>query len=328
MSATRSRVAFAENQADLLLRLKCPVCGGALARESEATISCFGCLARYAVRGGIPLLVAPAAGAEDDTPSQPSAQPVPQASIKSVLSRFHLDSVVRRLWHAYLHVDRFLTPNGPTDPTFWMDRVLRLLPKPASVVLDFGGGSGWFSDYVPDSTYIVLEPDLTSSSVQQNENRHQYVIGDGHDDLFAEATFDAIAMFEVLEHVRNPFRVIRNIARWLKPGGVLVLSTPQYWHVHGWPSDYFRYTNYGLRELARTAGMEIVDLWPMGGPCLLIWSAVRLNFSFLNWPLLRQLIVHPSFLLARFCDWVFFRHNLERGYPDTRGWMMVARRKA
>jgi SAM-dependent methyltransferase len=243
-----------------------------------------------------------------------------------VLRDLGLEGLARRLWHAYLAIDARVAPASPATPDFWIQRIIDALPANRRRVLDFGGGAGTYRSALarPDDTYLVLEVDSRSPSVRKGISQHEYVIGDGHMPIFAEGSFDVIAMFEVLEHVRNPFQIFANCARWLAPDGRFVLSTPQYWHIHGWPNDYFRYTIYGLRELARTAGLEVVDSWTMGGPCVLIWSAIELIFaSILRLPLIRQLVAHPALALARAADGLLFRNNLTRVNPDTRGWMAV-----
>jgi SAM-dependent methyltransferase len=258
------------------------------------------------------------------------ALPSPENSrggrLRGLLRDLGLEGLTRRLWHGYLAIDARMAPASPSTPDFWIDRIIDALPTNHRRVLDFGGGAGTHRPVLArsDDTYMVLEVDPKNPLVREGISRHAYVIGDGHMPIFAEGSFDVIAMFEVLEHVRNPFQVFANCARWLAPGGRLVLSTPQYWHIHGWPNDYFRYTIYGLRELARTAGLEVVDSWPMGGPCVLIWSAIELNFaSILRIPLIQQLVAHPALALARAVDGLFFRNNLTREHPDTRGWMAV-----
>ena len=70
-----------------------------------------------------------------------------------------------------------------------------------------------------------------------------------------------------------------------------------------------------------------MDFWPMGGPCVLIWHVVELNFStLLRLPILRQVLAFPALLLARLVDWIVFSNNTDRRNPDTKGWMLVARK--
>jgi SAM-dependent methyltransferase len=78
-------------------------------------------------------------------------------------------------------------------------------------------------------------------------------------------SFDSILCTQVLEHVPRPRRAMDELARVLRPGGYLVVSVPHLSAIHEAPSDYFRYTEYGLRELAEGAGLEVVEILPTGG---------------------------------------------------------------
>ena len=52
------------------------------------------------------------------------------------------------------------------------------------------------------------------------------VLADGQALPFRSASFDAVVATEVVEHVRYPFRLLREIRRTLKPSGRVLLSTP------------------------------------------------------------------------------------------------------
>ena len=82
---------------------------------------------------------------------------------------------------------------------------------------------------------------------------------------FAEASFDSVLCNEVLEHVPEPARLLSEAARVLRPGGTLVLTTPQTWGLHEEPHDYYRYTRHGLAWLARGAGLEVLEITPTCG---------------------------------------------------------------
>lgn len=73
---------------------------------------------------------------------------------------------------------------------------------------------------------------------------------------------DMIFCIEVIEHVARPYKALEEMHRVLKPGGVLILTTPFLTPFHGkgdnlddfshggYP-DFWRYTHHGLLQLSR-----------------------------------------------------------------------------
>jgi len=91
------------------------------------------------------------------------------------------------------------------------------------------------------------------------------VFGSGLDLPFRDGTFDTVLCTQVLEHTPEPLRMMKEIARVLRPGGTLLLSAPQTGPLHEQPHDYYRYTCWGLRHLAHQARLEVHDTTPIGG---------------------------------------------------------------
>ena len=69
------------------------------------------------------------------------------------------------------------------------------------------------------------------------------------DEHFEAASFDAVFLIEVLEHVADPATALAQINRVLKPGGRLVFSVPFAFEMHDVPHDYWRFTRFGLQRL-------------------------------------------------------------------------------
>jgi SAM-dependent methyltransferase len=68
---------------------------------------------------------------------------------------------------------------------------------------------------------------------------------------FPDASFDAVLLLEVLEHVPAPDAALSEVHRVLAPGGRVLLSTPFLLEIHEAPHDFYRFTEYGLRHLLR-----------------------------------------------------------------------------
>ena len=77
------------------------------------------------------------------------------------------------------------------------------------------------------------------------------IAGDTHYLPLIDESFDVVLCTEVLEHLKEPQKAIDDMRRVLKKGGKLILTTPFIFPLHDTPSDYFRYTKYGLRYLLR-----------------------------------------------------------------------------
>lgn len=66
---------------------------------------------------------------------------------------------------------------------------------------------------------------------------------------FADGSFDVVATIAVLEHVRDPFAVARELERVLRPGGTIFAAVPFLQPYHAYPDHYYNMTSAGLRRL-------------------------------------------------------------------------------
>ena len=83
-------------------------------------------------------------------------------------------------------------------------------------------------------------------------------------------SFDSVVCFQVLEHVKSPEKAVNEIYRVLKPGGFCLLTTHMAAPLHGEPYDYYRFTEYALRELFKK--FKKVEIKENGGAALSIFQ--------------------------------------------------------
>lgn len=98
----------------------------------------------------------------------------------------------------------------------------------------------------------------TGIDMQAGEGVDQ--VADIHD-LPAEwsGRFSGIVCSEVLEHVARPWLALPELRRVLQPGGLLVITTLFTFPEHGYPDDYYRYSQSGLQLLLADAGFSDIS---------------------------------------------------------------------
>ena len=193
----------------------------------------------------------------------------------------------------------------------------RQLGIPSGPCVDVGGGNSPYRSLLQDSSERLVEVDRVGGS-QVN------VIGDAHRLPFQSSVAGLVILAEVLEHLPEPQIALEECYRVLQPGGMLSITAPQYWHVHGYPSDYYRFTDAGLRYLCEKAGFTIVDCWSRGGPVLILFHTIRVNLSE-RW---RPLFVLPFYAVAEWLDRLTYTHWPEGRHYDALGWSVLAHKPA
>jgi len=127
-------------------------------------------------------------------------------------------------------------------------------------VLDVGAGTWEYprKQFKPVCKYITSDvfQDPLIDIVSGVENLKE---------LYSEE-FDVLTCFDVLEHVKNPFKATQSLFSILKPGGFLALTVPfNFWiHANGEKGfyDYWRFTEHGLRLLLED--FSKIDIQPLG----------------------------------------------------------------
>lgn len=94
-----------------------------------------------------------------------------------------------------------------------------------------------------------------------HEGSNVNVVGDAHElsSLFPKEHFDIIMSKAVFEHLAMPWKVILEINKVLKPGGLLFINTLHTFPLHEKPWDFWRFSEEAWTVLLnRWTGFEII----------------------------------------------------------------------
>lgn len=148
------------------------------------------------------------------------------------------------VWHSYLGVRfgytqgvgpkwrRVLAPLAQFHPggADELDAAAMHLPAPkqrGARLLEVGSGSGITLARMQSFGWQVEGVEVDPAAVKAAENRGVKVhLGDLLSQHFPDNTFDAIFSSHVIEHLHDPMPVLRECHRIMKPGGTLVVLTP------------------------------------------------------------------------------------------------------
>ena len=155
----------------------------------------------------------------------------------------------------------FVGPRHELRERLLLDLFLSAGPGPD--VLNGGAGQGTLSRRLAELGFEVTSTDVSPEAVELLRERAPGDVLEA--DLtslpFEDARFDAAVLGEVLEHIENDRGALAEVARVLRPQGVLAVSVPANPKLHGlsdvWAGHLRRYTRPELLEACSGAGFTV-----------------------------------------------------------------------
>ena len=144
------------------------------------------------------------------------------------------------------------------------DDYIPALSRPGAKVLDLGCGTGdsvtQFRAVESSVQWVGVDLERSPEVAERTRTDAEFRTFNGIDIPLETASLDAVYCKQVLEHVRFPDLLLRDVARVLKPGGLFAGSTSQLEPFHSLSVGNF--TPYGLKLRLGSAGLELAEVRP------------------------------------------------------------------
>jgi SAM-dependent methyltransferase len=198
---------------------------------------------------------------------------------------------------------------SPVYPSFSPQRIFsKYLTESNSIALNLGSGNSNVSDK-------ILNVDIFE---YENVN----IVCDIENLPFIDNSIDIVFNIAVLEHVKEPEKVIDEIKRVLKKGGIVISFFPFIQPFHASPNDFSRRTKEGMKILYKD--FNIIELNSAGGPTsgfLWIfqeWLALIFSFGIKKLHIILSLIFMILTFPLKFIDILLIKHpmasNISSGF--------------
>jgi SAM-dependent methyltransferase len=149
----------------------------------------------------------------------------------------------------------------------WLEQALARVPA-GHRILDAGAGELQYKRFCVHLNYVSqdfaqYDGQGDGSSLQTGawDQSRLDIVSDITNIPEPDAAFDAVMCIEVLEHLPDPPRALRELTRLLRPGGVLILTAPFSSLTHFSPHFYYTgYSRYFYEYWLRELGFEVVEM--------------------------------------------------------------------
>jgi len=152
----------------------------------------------------------------------------------------------------------------------WRAEAIHRLSHAPGRILDIGCGRAWMLAKLKQLGWECYGTEWSETLVNLHRQNGLQVFReiDLRDCHFADQYFDVVTLWHVFEHIYNPSEILAEIRRVIKPGGLIVLATPDFgglsarlarqsWFALDVPRHLYHYSHKTLPDMLEAAGFKV-----------------------------------------------------------------------
>jgi SAM-dependent methyltransferase len=183
-------------------------------------------------------------------------------------------------------------------------------------VVDIGSGDSNIEKYINNEVELI-KVDYPCTNIRYINNPNIYANAESLP--FAQNSFDAVLLLEVIEHICRFDIVLDEIKRILKKNGLLYISAPFIYPAHDVPYDFHRFTRDGLKQDLERHGFKIEIIEQHGNSLVvslqmlnlvLLETVVKISKNFVLLGIFLAVIFYPLCLLNNVIASPFLRSTI------------------
>ncbi|SEH46425.1 Methyltransferase domain-containing protein [Mycolicibacterium rutilum] len=144
------------------------------------------------------------------------------------------EHAVSTYWEGYKGIQAFdLYKNPETIAAYHAryakayDAMVEALGRAPTRVLDYGGGIGNYAAWLEGKNVATLTMDADEAAVEAAKGRGLHAcLPEGASSQAEDGGFDAVTLWDVVEHTNEPVDLLASALKYVAPGGITFLETP------------------------------------------------------------------------------------------------------
>lgn len=169
-------------------------------------------------------------------------------------------------------------------------------------LIEFGCATGAAANLLADYGFNVVSTDISKYAVNlaaKNYSDIRFSVHDMQKQFTREKNFDVACAFDVIEHLKDPEIALRNTYKILKPGGTIILTTPNdYKHMSNDPTHINVKVPSQWKRIMKRVGFKNIIIKQVAFIPYLYRFHWRLNFA-LPLSISSPYVISPVVIIAQ-----------------------------